>query len=196
MRRRDTRSVSPLCLLLILTGGPNAGAQETPREEALGAYVTGMNRLYALRPQTFQSIGAMDIPTPHDIVASPDGRFLAASHSSNAVAIVDTGAMKVVATLKSGPRVARAAFSPGGAEVWVSEGQAVRVHGTGADRKELARVALEGAVYHLAFTPQGRHALVGTDDAVYVVDATTRAVVGKARTRRGVRALAVAPDGR
>jgi YVTN family beta-propeller protein len=147
------------------------------------------------------------------------GTVYVADEGSNSVSVIDTGALKRIATIPVGRAPHNVQIAPDGKLAWVTnEGeQHTASHGANAHGQQgatsgrgeiwaidtsrntvVARIPVGSHPAHVVVTPDGRFAYVtnGGDDTVSVVDISARAVVETVRVGEYPHGIRIAPEGK
>ena len=161
-------------------------------------------KVFIIDAQNDAILGSVDVGgEPEGVRFSPDGRFvLATAEAGNSVALIDASTHNVLATIPAGQRPRDVLFSPDSKYAFVSgEADASLTVIDVAARSVLSKVKIEGErilPMGLALSPDGTRLFVsaGRGGVVFVLDAKTLAVIGRAKVGTRPWGIALSPDGR
>ena len=116
--------------------------------------------------------------SPEGIDVAPDGKEVWAANRGDAtISVIDTAAMKTVATLPTGKFAFRLRFTPDGKRLLATIPEANEVRVFDADsRQVVGRVPVDSVPLSVAITEDGRAAYVVAGGAGRVVAAISRAL--------------------
>jgi DNA-binding beta-propeller fold protein YncE len=100
---------------------------------------------------------------PHDLLFAPDGRLWVTDW--NAGVRIYAGRGRQVGRILAGVQVHHLAFTPDGAQAWLTDHEGSRVFVVDArDLRVLESLPIEGAPHHVTLTPNGRWAVIADHD--------------------------------
>ncbi|MGH6852607.1 MAG: YncE family protein, partial [Methylocella sp.] len=149
------------------------------------AYVTNTNidRVLVFDTATHKVAAEVGVGSPFEVTVTPDGKHAYVTGGSDNVAVIDTAANSVVATVSVGTGfTSGVAVTPDGKHVYVADegDNTVSVIAT-ASNTVVATIALPAgsSPAEVAITPDGKHAYVANNGSstVSVIDTATKSVV-------------------
>ena len=185
-------------------------AQATPWSESVSAtsleaylaYVShsSFNKISVIDSVTKTVLSTFDTNTGsiYDLVLTPDGsKAYGCSAFDNSVYVIDTAEETVVSKILVGNSPFRAAVSPDGTKVYVSNvgpgADSVSVIDT-ATNSVVSTISLESSPIGVAVTPDGTKAYVISDSIVTVINTATNSIMSTISVGPRSRGATVTPD--
>ena len=178
----------------------HAAHHAKPADRA-AAKVAAISRVTFIKIKDRSVVRRVDVPGGvHHVAVSPTGAFAAVTHpNQDAVSIIDVGAFKVVATVKTGAVPNYAAFSSDGSRLYVSNSgdNSVSVV-SAADWHVVGRVKVGEAPEHLVVRDDFGKLFVNNvgDGTVSVVDLEHLAVSKVLKSGEDPHGIDISEDGR
>jgi len=184
-------------------------AEASPRASGGIAISPDGARVYIAQPdgdillvdtRTNSDVGRIPLTTfPSEMVLTPDGRSLYVTACTRdltrcTLLVVDTATKTVNAPIHL-ERAGKVAIAPGGAAVWVTNGNEIVVVST-ATNQVAATIANRVAAGGIAFAPNGAVAYAVGKKSISAIDTGTNAVVGSIHLEMQPFGIVVSLDGR